>query len=814
MSTLMAKAPEITPEVIREHGITEEEYQKILKHLGRTPTITELGIFSVMWSEHCSYKSSRVHLKRLPTRSRLVVQGPGENAGIIDIGDGWVCAFKIESHNHPSFIEPFQGAATGVGGILRDIFTMGARPLAVMDSLRFGPVKKALSSQHSAVSPKTEANSDADATIHKNHSILEGVVSGIASYGNCFGVPNLGGETRFEECYSGNPLVNAFALGLARREKILYARAAGEGNPVIYVGAKTRRDGIHGATMASEEFSEGSEQKRPNVQVGDPFLEKLLLEACLEAMESGAVIGIQDMGAAGLTCSTCEMGGRGGVGLEIELDRVPQRETGMNAYEIMLSESQERMLLVAESGREQEVLKVFDKWGLDAVIVGKVTSGSRLRVLEHGKLVADIPNTALTDDAPLYRRPMEPWSAPVSRSKPADVRFAANGADLTGNLKRLLAAPNVCSKRWIFEQYDTMVQSNTVEGPGADAGLMRIKSPQHAQNPERAPGTPSGASIQRALAMALDGNGRWCWLDPKLGAMHAVAESARNVSCTGATPVAATNCLNFGNPEKPQIMWQFSQVVDGLTEACTALETPITGGNVSLYNETLGEGIYPTPVIGIVGTLENVDDTMTFHFRQPERDILLLSGVADKGNAEAEFGSSEYAKEVIGQIWGVPPPLDLKQEAALQKCLRELIHEHEIESAHDCSEGGLAVALAEASFVKSKPGAAAPYVGVEVDLNSNGVFTEGVLFGEAASRVVISCDPKKAEIIQQIAVRWGVRADRIGRTIPEKLVISTDGRQAVSAKVSDLRQVWDTALLKALHVDAPEHLVPEVLQKS
>jgi phosphoribosylformylglycinamidine synthase len=799
MSTTQISA--ITPEVIKDHGITPEEYERIKASLGREPSLTELGIFSVMWSEHCSYKSSRVHLKRLPTRSKLVVQGPGENAGIIDIADGWACAFKIESHNHPSFIEPFQGAATGVGGILRDIFTMGARPFAVMDSLRFGPIvsnptlsaKAAERMGHPAESMGQPAPDQA--TVHRNHSVLEGVVSGIASYGNCFGVPNLGGETKFEPCYSGNPLVNAFALGLVRRDQIFYAKAAGEGNPVIYVGAKTGRDGIHGATMASEEFSEGSEQKRPNVQVGDPFLEKLLLEACVEAMHTGAVVGIQDMGAAGLTCSTCEMGARGGVGIEIELDLVPQRETGMNAYEIMLSESQERMLLVAESGREQEVLKVFEKWGLDGVIVGRVTSGGRLRVLEHGKLVADIPNTALTDDAPLYHRPMEPWSAPVSRTKPESVKWST-ASDLTENLKRLLAAPNICSKRWIFEQYDSMVQSNTVEGPGADAGLMRIKG------------------SKRALAMALDGNGRWCWLDPKLGAMHAVAESARNVSCTGATPVAATNCLNFGNPEKPQIMWQFSQVVDGLTEACTALETPITGGNVSLYNETLGEGIYPTPVIGIVGTLENVDDAMTFHFRQPERDIFVLSGAADTKNAETEFGSSEYTKEILGQIWGMPPALDLRQEAALQKCLRELILSHAIESAHDCSEGGLAVALAEASFVKSKPKVTVSYVGAEIDLNSNGVFSEGVLFGEGASRVVISCDPKKASIIQQIAVKWGVRADRIGRTIPEKLVIRIDGRQAVSAKVSDLRQVWDTALLKALHVDAPEHLVPEVLQKS
>ena len=775
MPTTHANPPAITPEVIKEHGITPDEYERIKSSLGREPSLTELGIFSVMWSEHCSYKSSRVHLKRLPTRSKLVVQGPGENAGIIDIGDGWACAFKIESHNHPSFIEPFQGAATGVGGILRDIFTMGARPLAVMDSLRFGPITP---------DKKTD-----QAAVHKNHSVLEGVVSGIASYGNCFGVPNLGGETKFEPCYSQNPLVNAFALGLVRRDQIFYAKAAGEGNPVIYVGAKTGRDGIHGATMASEEFSEGSEQKRPNVQVGDPFLEKLLLEACLEAMQTGAVVGIQDMGAAGLTCSTCEMGARGGVGLEIELDRVPQRETGMNAYEIMLSESQERMLLVAESGREQEVLRVFEKWGLDAVIVGKVTNSSRLRVLEHGHLVADIPNTALTDDAPLYNRPMQPWESPVARSKPGHVHFTSKG-DFTANLKRLLAASNICSKRWIFEQYDSMVQSNTVEGPGADAGLMRIKG------------------SQRALAMALDGNGRWAWLSPKLGAMHAVAEAARNVSCTGATPVAATNCLNFGNPEKPQIMWQFSEVIDGLAEACSALETPITGGNVSLYNETLGEGIYPTPVVGVVGILENVEQAMTFHFRRADCDVLVLSGKAhaDSGRAEAEFGSSEYAREILGEIWGTPPALDLKQEAALQKCLRELIVTRAIESAHDVSDGGLAVALAESSFPLN--------VGAEVSLTSSGLLPEVLLFAEDASRVLISCDQKNTENIKRTALQWGLQAVRLGRTVPKKLQIRIDNQMMVSATVSELRQTWDTALVRALHTDTREHLVPETLPKS
>src|SRR5438876_424008 len=565
----MSQTLGISPEVIREHGLTPEEYEQIKQLLGgREPTITELGIFSVMWSEHCSYKSSRVHLKRLPTRSRRVVQGPGENAGIIDIGDGWACAFKIESHNHPSFIEPFQGAATGVGGILRDIFTMGARAVAVRVSLRFGPIQESKS-----------AGGGARATqeIHKNHSVLEGVVSGIASYGNCFGVPNLGGETKFEPCYSGNPLVNAFALGLVRKDQIFYARAAGEGNPVIYVGAKTGRDGIHGATMASEEFSEASEAKRPNVQVGDPFLEKLLLEACLEAMQTGAIVGIQDMGAAGLTCSTCEMGARGHVGVEIEMDRVPQRETGMSAYEIMLSESQERMLLVAQKGREEEVFRVFEKWGLDAVEVGRVTKDGKMRVLEHGEVVAEIPNQALTDDAPVYERPLMRWEPPVPREMPASIKLGSV-TDFTDNLMRLLAGPNICSKRWVWQQYDHMVQTNTVEGPGAgDAGVIRIKG------------------SQRGLAMALDGNSRWCYLDPRLGAMHAVAEAARNVACTGATPVGATNCLNFGNPEKPHIMWQFSQVIDGMTKACEELDVPITGGNVSFYNETLGEEIYPTP---------------------------------------------------------------------------------------------------------------------------------------------------------------------------------------------------------------------------
>jgi len=773
MPSSSAAAQAITPELIQEHGLSTDEYQRILKWLGREPTITELGIFSVMWSEHCSYKSSRVHLKRLPTHSRRVVQGPGENAGIIDIGDGWACAFKIESHNHPSFIEPFQGAATGMGGILRDIFTMGARPVAVMDSLRFGPI----------------TNGGERAVIHRNHSILEGVVSGIASYGNCFGVPNVGGETKFEPCYSQNPLVNAFALGLVRRDEIYYARAAGEGNPVIYVGAKTGRDGIHGCTMASEEFSEESEQKRPNVQVGDPFLEKLLLEACLEAMRTGAVVGIQDMGAAGLTCSTCEMGGRGNVGIEIELDRIPQRETRMTPYEIMLSESQERMLLVAEKGREDEVFRVFEKWGLDAVTVGRVTLDGKMRVLEHGQVVAEIPNAALTDDAPLYRRPMKRWEPPVEREMPASVRLGQI-ADLTANLKRLLASSNICSKRWICEQYDSMVQTNTVQGPGREAGVLRIKG------------------TKRGLAMALDGNGRWCWLDPRLGAMHAVAESARNVACTGATPVAATNCLNFGNPEKPQIMWQFAQVIDGMTRACEELEIPITGGNVSFYNETLGEGIYPTPVVGVVGVIDEVEKTASFEFCGPGRSVLLLRGAepGDATDAEAEFGSSEYAKEILGAVWGFPPALELEKEAALQKCIVELIRQGLVESAHDSSEGGLAVALAESAFPHS--------VGAHIELASRALATEFLLFGEDASRILISCSGEHVGRIQELAMEHGVAADVLGETLPEKIEIVIDGRLVVAAAVSELKGAWASALARALQVQTAEELASSALETS
>jgi phosphoribosylformylglycinamidine synthase len=739
-----------------------------------------------------------------------VVQGPGENAGIIDVGDGWACAFKIESHNHPSYIEPFQGAATGVGGILRDIFTMGARPLAVMDSLRFG-----------SITEQPGASAEERQLTVKNHAIVEGVVSGIAGYGNCFGVPNLGGETKFEPCYSGNPLVNAFALGLVRIDEIFYGKATGVGNPVIYVGAKTGRDGIHGATMASEEFKEGSEQKRPNVQVGDPFMEKLLLEACLEAMRTGAIVGIQDMGAAGLTCSTCEMGARGGVGLDVELDFVPQRETGMSAYEIMLSESQERMLLVASKGREDEVLSVFAKWGLDAVIVGTVRPESRLRIRHHGELVADIPNQSLTDDAPLYHRPVGVWNSPVAAEPPeAVVAELAKDRDFTADLKQLLASANVCSKRWVHEQYDTMVQTNTVLGPGGEAGVMRIK------------GT-GVAGHERGLAMALDGNGRWAWLDPKLGAMHAVAEAARKVAMTGALPVAATNCLNFGNPEKPEIMAQLSAAIDGIAEACTALSTPITGGNVSLYNETRGEGIYPTPVLGIVGILDDVTKAVPSDFQREGDAIVLLwpvprgkepdpnlkvpfvpepmryypvevvehkpvtledTGAPDETASRvlSEFGSSEYAKVVLGGVWGQPPSLDLAAEADLHTLLQALAARKLVHSARDISDGGIAVSLAQAAFRHG--------IGATVEQDpSLMVHPLFGLFAEPATTMLLTADPDNVSKIEALADEYSFFAVRIGTTGGRHLEITVDHQTFISAPLAALRKPWASALEATLH---------------
>ncbi|PYT88619.1 MAG: phosphoribosylformylglycinamidine synthase subunit PurL [Acidobacteria bacterium] len=790
----MATAPteiKVTPEIAAEHGLTREEYARVRQILGREPNITELGIFSVMWSEHCSYKSSKVHLERLPTRGKLVVQGPGENAGVVDIGDGLVAAFKIESHNHPSFVEPFQGATTGVGGILRDIFTMGARPIAVLDSLRFGEI-----------TPSRHTSNEEAA---RNGRILDGVIRGVGSYGNCFGVPTVGGEVAFEPCYSQNPLVNALALGIARKEDLFFAKAKGAGNPVIYVGAKTGRDGIHGASLlASAEFTEESQQKRPNVQVGDPFMEKLLLEACLEAMQTGAVVAIQDMGAAGLTCSTVEMASRGGTGIEIDLAKVPQRETAMTPYEIMLSESQERMLLVAEKGRELEVLAVFKKWGLDAVVVGRVTEDGVARIKMNGSVAADIPAHPLAEEGPVYHRPIA-RPAPRVESEKDWFPFAPEATNLTPNFLRLLASPTLASKRWITEQYDTSVRTNTLAGPGAsDAAVVRIKDPKTNE-------------VKRALALSTDGNGRWCQLNPHLGAMHAVAEAARNVAASGARPLAATNCLNFGSPEKPEVMWQFSQVIDGIAKASLALGTPITGGNVSFYNETLGKSIYPTPVIGMLGILDDVSRVLEMAFRNPGDVILLLDGSNTDARARAvspaafsrEFSSSEYSRTIGGIVAGEPPAIELDAEKRLIDGLAALASGGLVRSAHDISDGGLALALAEccfASYSLAEAGHAVPAfrgaaasLGLTVSVDDPAP-AEYAVFGERGARAVVSVSPENLAAVLTIARQYGLAAREIGRVTRDRFRIEQRGHAVIESAVEALRDAWTNSLEQCLGI--------------
>src|SRR6187399_2605268 len=731
------------PKVLERHGITNDEYARIVAFVGREPNLTELGIFSVMWSEHCSYKSSRVHLRTLPTDGPQVLQGPGENAGAIDIGEGLAAVFKIESHNHPSFIEPYQGAATGVGGIIRDIFTMGARPIALMDSLRFGSLD----------SPGTKR-------------LLEGVVAGIAGYGNSIGIPTVGGEVYFEPSYAGNCLVNVFCLGIEKATDIIKGVASGVGNPVYYVGAKTGRDGIHGATMASAEFDEKSSEKRPAVQVGDPFMEKLLLEACLELMQTDALIGVQDMGAAGLTCSTCEMGARGGAGVEIDVSLVPQRETGMTPYEIMLSESQERMLLVAKPGREAEVQAIFEKWDLHAVRIGTVTPDGLMRVKERGVVVAEIPNTALTDEAPLYRRP---YSEPEYLREAQQLSLASLGTPASPPevLRRLLASPTVASKRWVYRQYDHMVRTNTLVMPGMGAGVVRIKD------------------TARALALSVDCNARFVYLDPFAGAQLAVAEASRNVACAGGLPIGATNCLNFGNPQKPDIMWQFVRAVEGMGAACRALDIPITGGNVSLYNETDGRGVLPTPVLGVVGLIEDADRVVRRPF-QTEGDAVILLGTS-----AAELGGSEYLKTMHGLIRGVPPALDLEREAGLQRVLVAGAARALFKSAHDCAEGGVAVALAECSF------GGAP--GVDVDLavvaaGAAGFDDIATLFGESASRAVVSVAAGQEQEALELARREGVPALVVGRVGGGRVRLSVGGRLVVDESVEAAERLWDGAI--------------------
>ena len=730
------------PILLEKHGLTADEYALIVDKLKREPTLTELGIFSVMWSEHCSYKSSRVHLRTLPTTGTRVLQGPGENAGAVDIGDGLAAVFKIESHNHPSFIEPYQGAATGVGGIIRDIFTMGARPIALLNALRFGSLD--------------------DPLVRRT---MAGVVSGIAGYGTSIGIPTVGGEIGFDASYTGNPLVNVFCLGISRADEIIKGTASGVGNAVYYVGAKTGRDGIHGATMASAEFDETLEEKRPAVQVGDPFMEKLLLEACLEVMKTDALIGIQDMGAAGLTCSTCEMGSRGGAGVEIDVSLVPQRETGMTPYEIMLSESQERMLLVVKKGREAEVERIFDKWDLHAVHIGYVTDDGRMRVKEKGTVVAEIPNSALTDDAPLYRRPM---SEPAYLKDAQVLDLAALGSPASAGevFRRLLASPNIASKRWVYRQYDHMVRTNTLVLPGMGAGVVRVKG------------------TTRALALSTDCNGRFVYLDPFLGAQLAVAEAARNVACAGGEPIGATNCLNFGNPQKPEIMWQFAKAVEGLGAACRALDIPITGGNVSLYNETDGKGVLPTPVIGVVGLIEDADRVATRVFRSAGDAVVLL------GESRDELGGSEYLAVMHGLLAGRPPALDLARERALQRLLIDGVASGLIRSAHDCSEGGLAVTVAESCFDSG--------LGVDVNVgavaSAPGLGDVATLFGESASRVVVSVDAARGDELVRAAVAAGVPARQVGFVGGDRIRIAIDGRPVIDERLADAEHIWSTSI--------------------
>ena len=732
----VSKQPQVTAELVASHGITADEYQKIIQILGREPNYTELGVFSVMWSEHCSYKSSRQYLKSLPTEGPHVLQGPGENAGVVDIGDGLAVAFKMESHNHPSFIEPYQGAATGVGGILRDIFTMGARPIASLNSLRFGRIDH----------PRTRY-------------LVSGVVAGIGGYGNCIGVPTIGGEVYFDECYDANIVVNAFTLGITKKKRIHTGVAKGLGNPVMYVGSKTGRDGIHGATMASESFSEEKEQRRPTVQVGDPFTEKLLLEACLELMEHDYLIGIQDMGAAGLTSSSTEMAGRGGAGIELDLSAVPLREDGMTPYEVLLSESQERMLLVAKAGTEAEIKRIFDKWDLEAVVVGQVTNDNQFRALFNGVEVARIPISALTKEAPVYHRPAE---RPKTQDdlEQLDLSAIAEPRDLGATLKRMLAAPNIASKEWVYRQYDCYVRSNTVVAPGADAAVVRIK------------GTDKG------LALTVDGNSRYCFLDPYVGGALAVAEAARNLACVGARPVGLTDCLNFGSPENPAVMWQFARVIQGMRDACIALKVPVVSGNVSFYNETDGIPIYPTPTIGMVGLLPKVDRVITPWFKAAGDIVVLL------GRTREELGGSEYLKFIHNAVKGTPPWIDLKLEQAIQNCCIEAIESGILRSAHDISDGGLAIALAECCIGgPDKP------LGVRTEMREM-IRGDALLFSESQSRILVSMQEKDLSQLQEIASRHAVPLQVIGAVGGSRFSI----QPILQLPVDELQVIWSSAL--------------------
>jgi phosphoribosylformylglycinamidine synthase len=717
----------------RELGLTDEEYEKIISILGREPNITEIGMYSVMWSEHCAYKNSKPLLKYLPTKGERVIQGPGENAGVLDIGDNLAVVMKIESHNHPSAIEPYQGAATGVGGIIRDIFTMGARPIALLDSLRFGiPDDK------------------------RTKYLIENVVAGIADYGNCIGIPTVGGDTYFEESYKGNPLVNAMCVGIVEKDKIKKGIAKGIGNPVMIVGATTGRDGIGGASFASQELSEESEEKRPSVQVGDPFMEKLLLEACLELFETDAVVAIQDMGAAGLTSSSCEMASRGGVGMEIDLDKVPLREKGMTPYEIMLSESQERMLVVVEKGKEEDVQKVFKKWGLNAATIGKITDDGMIRVIKDGKVVAEVPAKSLTEDAPQYIREekVPKWQEEVNK---LDINEIKPPEDMNKALKDVISSLNIASKEWIYSQYDYMVRTDTVITPGMDAAVVRIKG------------------TKKAVALTTDCNGRYCYLDPYIGSQIAVAEAARNLCMVGAKPIGVTDCLNFGNPEKKEIYWQLKNSIFGIAKACETLQIPVVSGNVSLYNENEEGAIYPTPVIGMAGLIEDVSKICTMDFKK-ERDVIIILG-ENKG----EIGESEYLKVCFGMVKGQPPRIDLEEEKRLQELVLKLIDEGLIKSSHDISEGGFAAALVESAIAGKK--------GAKISLQTS-LRADVELFSESQSRALITASPEKVDEVLKIAYEYQVPAQKVGVVEGKDIVIDVNGKRIIDLPLEALEESW------------------------
>ena len=734
-------APEITPEIVREHGLTVEEFRRITDLIDRTPNMTELGIFSVMWSEHCSYKSSRPYLRKLPVEGPKVLQGPGENAGVIDIGDGLAVVFKIESHNHPSFIEPRQGAATGVGGIMRDIFTMGARPIALMNSLRFGDLEE----------PRTRF-------------LLNGVVDGIASYGNCTGVPTVGGEIYFDSCYNGNILVNAFCLGLVKTDRIFLAGAGGVGNQILYVGSKTGRDGIHGASLlASSEFDETTEDKRPTVQVGDPFTEKLLIEACLELFEFDWVMGVQDMGAAGLTSSSFEMAHRAKSGVFMDLSKVPLREEGMIPYEILLSESQERMLFVIEPGHENEAFAILDKWGLDGAIIGEVIEESCVRIQFDGKEVVNLPVFPVVDGALDLKREVK---HPEYLDQVAHIDLTELPDFSRGDtaLKKLLACPNIASKEWVFEQYDHMVRLNTLVLPGSDAAVLRIKD------------------TQKAVAISVDCNSRYCYLDPYEGAAIAVAEACRNVVCSGAKPIGLSNCLNFGNPEKPEIMWQFQQAVEGMGDACRFFDIPVVSGNVSLYNETKGEAIYPTPTIAVVGLIEDQNRIMTQGFKKSGDQIALI------GFTMEELGGTEYLKIMFDRSEGKPPVLDRKHEKQVQDFCWELIQKGFISSAHDCSEGGLAIAVAESCFSYG-----GQTLGATLTLEST-LRNDTLLFGETQSRIIISFPEERINEIEDLAMTFPVDFSLIGKVGGSHFTVTVNEEEVIKQEINILKEIWKTSL--------------------